>query len=147
MASRLAVVIDEIEQAIQAGIWRDPGPERLRRILGPAYDLGDLTLFETIEHMERVTRELECYASQAAFCMRISSMSGGPSDPRLTLDRALIVAGSRMPGDDVFVAVDPDERGEGAGVLVFDWNSPVPYRWKRVMSLRTFVSRLAGASA
>jgi hypothetical protein len=124
---------------IRGAGWRDPGPDALRDILGHEWELPDLQLFH-FEEMQAVAGDLNAtYVDLPQFCMTRNPTSG-PSDPRLSLGSALIIAGSKVPGDDVFVAVD---FGSGAAaVRVFDWNSPMPDRWKHVMSFTEFAGQI-----
>lgn len=95
--------------------------------------------------MQGVAWDLDrSYVDDAAFCMvRTTNQLAGPHDPRLVLSRALIIVGSTMPGDDVLAAVEARPQFSGLPVRVFDWNSPVPNRWKDVMSLPDFIAELA----
>lgn len=134
-----------VTEAIADGVWRDPGPEALRRLLGGGLDLGELELFETLDTMHRVSEQLNAagYVDDSEFCMTHVSGAGiDDCDPRLVFEHALFIAGSTMPGDDVLVAVDLCSGDEDPTVLVFDWHKSIPRRWVVVGALREFVENL-----
>jgi hypothetical protein len=134
-----------IADAIRAHSWRDPGPTALRQILKGVGDLPDLMLFGSLELMRRVSGMLESggYVDDSEFCMvRSAKDLSSETDQRLVFGRALFVAGSIVPGDDVFVAVG-DSTAEGGRILVFDWNRSVPTRWVPIMTVEEFCAALA----
>jgi hypothetical protein len=133
-----------IQTAIRDGFWVNPGSNELRRILGSEHDLPEVELFSTVAAMQNVALALDRrYVGQAQFCMvRSIDDLDGPHDPRLVLSRALIIVGSVVPGDDVFAAVEDRPHSSGLLVRVFDWNSPVPDRWKDVMQFSQFIAEL-----
>lgn len=128
---------DRIRQGIADGTWRDPGPAWLRSILVGVPDLPDMRLFATESEMASVASMLDTngLVDDPEFCMTRSPTTA--EDPRLPFPSAVFVAGSRVPGDDVLVAVTPDER-----VVVFDWSRPVPKRWVPLLSLHAFCAAL-----
>jgi len=137
-------VPDAIARAIQQGTWRDPGPAALRAILAGVPKLPDMTLFPALEHMARVSGLLKSqYLAVPEFCMvgQEADLSSA-SDQRLVFSRALFVAGSKVPGDDVFVAVD-DATTEAGRIVVFDWSRAVPSRWVPMMTVQEFCDALA----
>lgn len=114
--------------SIARGIWRDPNPDGLRRLLGD--DLPDLELFEDIDAMRRISNRLDAagYVDDPEFCMaRESDLA--TDDPRLVFERALFIGGSIIPGDDVFVVADIGSAECDPPILVFDWERSVPDRW------------------
>jgi hypothetical protein len=139
MQERADATVRGVLAVIRGPGWKDPGPDALRDILGHEWDLPDLQLFD-FEEMQAVVGDLNAtYVDLPQFCMTRSSTSG-PTDPRLSLGSAFIIAGSKVPGDDVFAAVD---FSSGAAVVrVFDWNSPMPDRWRRVMPFDEFASEI-----
>ena len=144
MGRRHVAVPDAVARAIQQGTWRDPGPAALRAILAGVPELPDLTLFTTVELMRRVSAQLKLhYLDIPEFCMvREEADLSSAGDPRLVFSRALVVAGSKVPGDDVFVAVD-DATTEAGRIVVFDWSRAVPSRWVPTMAVQAFCDALA----
>jgi hypothetical protein len=131
-------------QAINNGVWRNPGPEKLRSILGEKLD--DLELFEDITAMERVARHLDDagYVENQTFCMvRSANSFSSANDRRLVFERALFLGGSIIPGDDVFVAVHLADEDCDPELLVFDWEVPVPNRWVTKGTLQGLIDALA----
>jgi hypothetical protein len=125
---------------IHGAAWRDPGPDALRDILGRQWNLPDLELFD-FPRMQAVAGALDAgYVDLPQFCMTRGPASD--SDPRLSLASALIIAGSKVPGDDVFVAAD-FRRGDEVSVRVFDWDSEMPNRWRHVSSFTEFATEIA----
>ena len=139
-----------LADAIAAGAWHDPGPDVLRTLLGKDLDLDDLELFEDAAMMRRVAGELDYYGyvEERQFCMvRDVSSLEGPGDRRLAFQSALFVGGSKMPGDDVFIALDLRGDQDDPNVLVLDWRMPMPDRWIVTGSLSDFIAGLpAGRS-
>ena len=137
--------LDAIAHAIQQGTWRDPGPAALRDILAGVPELPDMTLFTTVKLMGRVSGLLKSggYVDDPQFCMvgQEADLSSA-SDQRLVFSRALVVAGSKVPGDDVFVAVD-DVTTDAGRIVVFDWSRAVPSRWVPMMTVQEFCDALA----
>jgi hypothetical protein len=137
---------EEVIDAIASKVWRDPGPASLRQLLGEDLELPELELFEDVETMRRVAAQLEDagYVDDPQFCMTHSPKPDAePCDPRLVFGDAIFVAGSKVPGDDVFVAIDLHDIGNEPTVRVFDWRAEVPRRWVVVSKLREFVERLS----
>ena len=111
------------------GSWKHVFPDVLRRCLGN--DLDDLKLYENIHAMLCISANLDeaGYVDDPEFCMtRARNLTS--EDPRLDFPRALFIAGSVVPGDDVFVAIHQEESEEyDPPVLVLDWQREVPSRW------------------
>lgn len=131
-------------QAINNGIWKNPGAEKLRSILGDKLD--DLELFNDISTMERLAQHLDeaGYVDNQTFCMvRGANTSSSANDRRLVFERALILGGSVIPGDDVFLAVHLNREDADPELLVFDWEMPVPNRWVARGTLQGLIDRLA----
>jgi hypothetical protein len=142
---RHLAVPDAVDRAIQQGTWRDPGTAALREILAGVAELPDMILFTTVKLMGRVSRLLTLggYVDDPEFCMvRQKADLSSASDGRLVFSRALFVAGSKVPGDDVFVAVD-DATTEAGRIVVFDWSRAVPSRWVPMMTVQEFCDVLA----
>lgn len=116
--------------AIANGDWKNREPEVLRHLFES--DLPDLKLFEDVAEMERVASQLDAagFVDDPEFCMvRNSSQKSIDSDPRLVFENALFIAGSIVPGDDVFVAIDLTQADSDPQLLIFDWNEAAPARW------------------
>jgi hypothetical protein len=145
MSSGLPTALGAIETAIHANEWEDPGPRELAAALGVRADFDELELFRTIEDMLLVARILvDHFVDLPQFCMvRSATDRDGPEDPRLAVEAAVIIAGSKVPGDDVFVAVDVNTDPADFAIKVLDWSKRVPERWTTVTSLRSFTSELA----
>ena len=138
-----------ISGALAAGTWRDPGSAGLRRALGDYPGLPDLHLFEQPEIMSDVARQLDAsgYVDDPEFCLtRAADLSEAGDDDRLVFDSALFIAGSVIPGDDVFVTLDLRSDHENPPVLVLDWTRPIPGRWVPVMRLNALVTGLTELS-
>ena len=138
-----------LENALASGAWRDPGPKGLAAALGLADEEVDLALFETREEMDSVALALdeEGYVRDAEFCMVLERKDRlDPEDGRLVFRDAIFLAGSRLPGDDVFVAVDVSRPEPEQMVLLFDWSRSPPDRWVPVVSLLSFVGTILGHS-
>jgi hypothetical protein len=137
---------EPIAAAIRSGVWRDVPSAVLVAALGGALD--PMRLHTTIEEIVRATSHLAVadVVRIPDFCIVLTyDELDGPGDARLPLDRALMIAGSIVPGDDVFaVAVKRDE-GDEPTVRVLDWNRPKPERWRTVGSLSDFIARLEHA--
>lgn len=134
-----------LDEAITNGCWVDPGSKKLRSILSLGKDESDLVLFESREMMERIGRQLDSggYVDDPEFCMvRNISNVDRPNDQRLVYSNALFIAGSKYPGDDVFLAVDTSKPSAEQMVLWFDWSLMAPNRWKPVMPLSAFLNSL-----
>lgn len=129
-----------LRQGLLDGTWRDPGPRRLGSILGTVSGLPDMMLFATTDAMESAGKMLDTHGlvDDPEFCMTRRSLD--PScEPRLAFPDAIFVAGSRVPGEDVLVAVaSPGDR-----VMVLDWSRPVPNRWVPLMTLDAFCDALS----
>jgi hypothetical protein len=139
-----------IADAIAAGTWRDCGPEVLRQLLGEDLELPDLQLFESAEAMRGVSVQLDSggYVDDPQFCMvRREADLVMPGDVRLVFERALCIAGSTVPGDDVIVAVQVSNDEDDPNILVFDWRKPVPDRWIVRGRLSDFVQGLAAGTS
>ena len=138
-----------IDNAIRHGTWRDPGSIALRGMLSGIPDIPKMSLFVTVDSMRSVSEMVESggYVDDPEFCMvrhprdRVSS-----ADARLVFSRALFIAGSLTPGDDVFVAVD-DVTSDAPLVVGFDWSRPVPSRWIPLMTIDQFCDSLAKFNA
>ena len=116
-------------ESLSTGTWKPVAPNVVRRCLGD--DLDDLKLFESVYDMELISGTLESagYVDQPGFCMT-REVNRSSEDPRLEFPRALFIAGSIMPGDDVFVAIRREDFDEyDPPVLVFDWRKKAPHRW------------------
>jgi len=116
-------------EALATGKWKPVAPNVIRRCLGD--DLYDLKLFENLDAMELMPGILEAggYVDDPVFCMT-REVNRSSEDPRLEFPRALFIAGSIMPGDDVFVAIRREDFDEyDPPVLVLDWRKKAPYRW------------------
>jgi hypothetical protein len=134
-----------ISDAIANGVWRTPRLGTLRSLVGHGLELPDLELFEEIDTMQRVSDQLNAsgYVEDSEFCMRRTAGFGTEDlDPRLVFEDALFIAGSAVPGDDVFVAADLRSDSEDPEILVFDWNRPVPQRWIVVGTLSELIEML-----
>jgi hypothetical protein len=139
-----------LSEAISKGIWRDPGPFAMtRKVLTLNLDLPALQLFESYELMSSVHAQIRSggYVEDPKFCMvKQSNSKTHDRDHRLNLESALFIAGSIVPGDDVFVALDLDSDKNDPDVLIFDWRKPVPDRWIKVMTLRQLINKLSRMS-
>ena len=107
--------------------------------------LPDLELFEELDMMLSVGGQIDAgYVDDPEFCMvRDESDLNAPGDDRLVFNRALFIAVAKIPGDDVFVALDLRAGNDDPTVLVFDWRRPVPSRWVAVGLLSDFVASLS----
>jgi hypothetical protein len=131
--------------AISKGIWQDPGPNVINKVLGVNLDLPELKLFESYELMSNVHAQIRSggYVEDPEFCMiEKTSLEANDIDSRLNFERALFVAGSIVPGDDVFVVLDLDSDENNPNVLVFDWRKSIPERWVKVMTLMQLINKL-----
>jgi hypothetical protein len=102
-------------------------------------------LFETLEAMQRTRRAIDAggHVEEPTFCMvREPAELESADDPRLVLNRALILAASKRPGDDVFVAIDLSNPNP---VRLFDWSQRPP-RWVVVTTLESFVVQVRQAA-
>lgn len=118
-----------LTRAIANGTWKTPDWEALRVLLKS--DLPEMELFKDETTMKHVSKQLEAsgYVDDPEFCfVRESELSSINTDPRLVFERALFVGGSKVPGDDVFVAVSLKQHG-ALEVFVFDWSQRIPNRW------------------
>ena len=142
MSNDLPAVLSE---AITNGTWRDPGPSVMNKVLGANLGLPELQLFESSELMSNVHEQIRIggYVEDPEFCLIDQLVSKqNDSDPRLNLENALFIAGSIVPGDDVFVVLDLGSEENNPNVLVFDWRKPVPERWIKVMTLVQLINKL-----
>ena len=132
-----------MSKAIAAGIWRNPGTRSVSAILGAELDLPEMELFETVDVMLGVARQVSrAFVDNPEFCMVRHQADLGINDRRLVFDRAVFVAGSTTPGDDVLVALDVRDEAHDPSVVVFDWRMPVPRRWVPVGKLSDLLERL-----
>jgi hypothetical protein len=116
-------------EALAIGTWKPVAPNVLRSCLGD--ELDDLKLFESLFSMEITSGDLETtgYVDDPSFCMTREA-NRSAEDPRLEFPRALFIAGSIVPGDDVFVAIRREDFDDyDPPVLVLDWRKKAPYRW------------------
>ncbi len=137
-----------MSNAIAAGIWRNPGSLSVTAILGPQLCLPAMELFETPDVMFGVARQIARagFVDDPEFCMVRHMADLGRNDQRLVFDRAVFVAGSTTPGDDVLVALDVrHEDDDDPPVLVFDWRMPIPRRWVSIGRLSELLERLIGS--
>ena len=132
---------DVLVDAIADGVWKNPGPDVLRQLLGDS--LPDLKLFENIDKIKGMSNRLDNagYVDDPQFCMARES-EVEKDDPRLIFDRALFVGGSIYPGDDVFVAADLGLAEADPPIFVFDWERDVPHRWVGRGTLGELAQRL-----
>ena len=147
MGSRIPRVLSD---AITAGTWHDPGPDFLRTLFGKDLDLVDLELFEDVAMMRRVAGQLDYYGyvDERQFCMvRDVSSLEGPGDSRLAFQSALFVGGSKISGDDVFIALDLRGNHDDPNVLVLDWRKPIPDRWVVTGLLSEFIAGLSAGNS
>lgn len=136
-----------LAKAILNGVWRDPGPNEFNKIIGENYNLPELQLFESYELMCSIHEQIRSggYVDDSEFCMvEKPDLKAKDSDPRLNFGRALFIAGSVVPGDDVFLVVDLDSDENDPSVLILDWYRPVPERWVEVMKLTKLINMLKG---
>lgn len=132
---------EQIHNAMQQGYWTDPGSSRLTRILN--IESSDPLILLSREKMESTKKQIAAggYVDDAQFCMVADATElRGPEDQRVPFSHLLFIVTSSRAGDDVFCAVDVSERY--LPLLWFDWTRPIPERWRRVMSLAEFLTRL-----
>jgi hypothetical protein len=130
------ILIDSLSK----GTWKQVTPDAIRRCLGD--DLDDLKLFDSLYLMELMSSVLDNagYVNDPGFCMNRED-NLAPEDPRLEFPRALFIAGSIVPGDDVFVAIRREDSDEyDPSVLVLDWRRKAPYRWTERGRLSELIS-------
>lgn len=134
-----------IEKAIREQAWGAAPSDRLSRILAPWLQGEQMELFPTVATMNAVHDQVASgdFASNPEFCLVQTEAELRKGDPRLPLDRALFIAGSRVPGDDVLVAVRCTGEADPV-VFVLDWERPRPHRWAAVMRIGEFVAQLLG---
>jgi hypothetical protein len=134
-----------LSEAISKGIWRDSGSDASSKVFGVSLDLPELQLFESYESIRNVHEQIRSggYVEDPEFCMvkQLTSKTNN-SDPRLNFERAIFIAGSIVPGDDIFVVLDLDSDKNDPDVLVFDWRKPIPDRWVKVMTLMQLINKL-----
>ena len=121
------------------GTWKLVSPDALRRCLGE--DLDDLKLFEDLDTMLLMSAILDNagFVDDPAFCMT-RERNLAADDLRLEFPRALFIAGSIVPGDDVFVAIQRTDSEEyDPPVLVLDYRKAVPARWTKRGKLSEFI--------
>jgi hypothetical protein len=129
--------------AIDNGVWRDPGPNVLLDFFGHGF--AEMKLFEGVAAMYGIESQLNAagYVDDPEFCMvRSSTRTPLAGDPRLVFGQALFIAGSTIPGDDTFVALSLIPENEDPQLLVFDWDEAVPNRWVAKGTLRQLISKL-----
>ncbi|MFO7562777.1 MAG: hypothetical protein R6X02_09065 [Enhygromyxa sp.] len=134
-----------LQDSLAAGIWLDPGPEILKKLLDLDNAESNLELFESRHAMEQIGTTLDSsgYVDDPEFCMvRSSAARVGVADPRLVYTDAVFVGGSRVPGDDVFLAIDVSQPEREQSILWFDWSRTPPGRWIPLMRLAVFLERL-----
>ena len=135
-----------LSEALTAKVWRDPGPDLLRAFLGHELDLSDLELFEDLEMMHNVSGQLDeaGYVDDPEFCMvREESDLAATGDGRLVFRSALFIGGSKMPGDDEFIALALRDGDDDPRVMVLDWRKQAPDRWVAVGPLSDLIARLS----
>lgn len=120
------------------GSFKSPDPDFLRRHFGG--NVPEMKLFGDIDKMEEVANQLDAagYVEDPEFCM-VREPQILADDCRLVFERALFIAGSIVPGDDVFIAVDLGSEEEDPPVFVFDWDRNVPERWVKKEHLSEFL--------
>jgi hypothetical protein len=119
----------------------------IRQILSRVPGLPQMNLFSSLDQMRHVARCVECggYIDIPGFCMVLNERDRATGDdPRLVFSRSLFVAGSTIPGDDVFVVASDCLTGSQQ-IIVFDWERPIPFRWVPVMLVDAFCIALRGA--
>jgi len=134
-----------INEAIGRQVWRDPGTLAWKDILKSVPNIPAMTLYTTVDQMLGVAKMVERagFIEDPAFCMvRRESDLESSNDPRLVFTRALFVAGSKVPGDDVLVAVQ-NAMAERGKIVVFDWARPVPTRWVPIMTVDELCQAIA----
>jgi hypothetical protein len=132
-----------LSDAIATGVWRNPGSPSVTAILGAQLDLPEMELFETRDVMLAVARQVAGgLVDNPEFCMVRHQADLGIDDHRLVCDRAIFVAGSTTPGDDVLAALDVRDEDEDPPVVVLDWRMPIPRRWVLVGKLSELLQRL-----
>lgn len=118
-----------LADSLADGSWKQVTPDALRRCLGE--DLDDLKLLDDLDTMLRVSIEVDNagYVDNPAFGMTRERKLVA-DDPRLEFPRALFIACSIIPGDDVLVAIQRGDSEEyDPPVLVLDYRNGVPARW------------------
>ena len=143
--SRIVVVRrfpDILSDAMASGVWRNPGSERLCRLLN--INVPDLELFESKSYMLGVAKQLKAagYVEDPEFCFRCRERERTLlGDPRLIFKQTLFIGGSTMPGDDVFIAVDLGDARD-LTVYVFSWDRSVPSRWVATITLAELIRNM-----
>jgi len=119
---------DTLSDSIMKGNLKSLDTDFLRRHFGG--NLPAMKLFGDIDTMEAVADQLDAagYVDDPEFCMARET-TALTDDRRLIFERALFIAGSIVPGDDVFIAVDLGSQEVDPPVFVFDWDRNVPERW------------------
>lgn len=136
-----------VVKAIEDGSWCETAPGTLQYLLRPVVDgLPEIELFRSAEVMCAVSYRVAdpCYVDDPEFCMLDPTrVRSGKADPRLDVASAIFIAGSVVPGDDVFVALDLRHNVADPDVFVFDWSKTVPRRWVSAGQVSSLVRSLA----
>lgn len=134
-----------LKAAIDDGVWRDVGAEALRAIVGAHRDVESLHLFATIDEMRAAHDQVRVsdFPELPQFAIARGRRDERTlADPRLFLDDVLFIGGSRVPGEDVLLAVDFSPLRPGLRVLLLDWDAQDAERWAKVGTLRDVLARL-----
>lgn len=131
---------------IDRGLWRHPGDAVLAEVV-PWFE-DPLVFVSNAEQMEFASRSMDMFADDphcAFFRMARESKATGPLElPWLDVERAVLIAVTRNPGDDGALALDYRADPSDPRVVGSDfWSDPLQCRWRVVApSFSAFVTGL-----
>ena len=132
---------------LRCGQWRHPGDDVLKELIPFPMDAVDF--LKNIRWIERESSSLLCQAEDArlrgVFYLSRGSQACSPVDlPWLDAEKAVLIAVSRMAGDDVAIALDYRENIVDPRVVASHWvDGGKEAPWGEVSrSFSTFVAKL-----
>jgi hypothetical protein len=118
---------------LAAGLWRDQ-PERALRALMPWFE-DPLIFLASLDQIQRESRSLDMFADDepSAHLFRVLRGSRVPHAvelPWLDVEKAVLIAVNRNPGDDVAIALDYRTNPLDPRVVACDfWTNPRQCAW------------------
>lgn len=138
---------DTLIALLSAGLWRDPQEGALRALI-PWFE-DPLIFLASLDQIQRESRSLDLFADDEASAqlfreLRGSHVTHAVELPWLDVEKAVLIAVNRNPGDDVALALDYRTNPLDPRVVASDfWTNPRQCDWRVVApTLTELVARL-----
>lgn len=134
-----------LETAMTLGIWHNPGPATMTRILGGRFETARIRLFPTVAAMVETAKQLDesGFVDDPRYGMvRRSEARVRGAEAHLVYDEVVFIGGPTTLGDPGFLAIE-SIAGVGDVVRILDWRQPSERPWQLVGDLASFLHALA----